>query len=196
MTDETGLDIASTIRPMPGQSVGGDDVVVRRGGQVVLAIIDVLGHGPEAHALTKTICDYLLNCESYDIARTLKGLHKHLQGTRGAAVGLCAIDGRSGRLDYAGIGNTVIRRFGSAETRLVSQDGVLGQNMRTPHQQSLQLEPGDLVLLYTEGVSDRFSTDDYPALDYHSVEEVSRNVVQRFGKSHDDAACVAVRMRP
>jgi serine phosphatase RsbU (regulator of sigma subunit) len=96
---------------------------------------------------------------------------------------------------YAGIGNTVIRRFGSAETRLVSQDGVLGQNMRTPHQQSLQLEPGDLVLLYTDGVSDRFSTDDYPALDYHSVEEVSRNVVQRFGKSHDDAACVAVRMR-
>lgn len=195
MTEELRLDIASAVRPMPGQSVGGDDVVVRPGEPAFLAIIDVLGHGPEAHALTKTIREYLLQYDTHDIALTLKGLHQHLQGTRGAAVGLCAIDSRTGRLDYAGIGNTAIRRFGGSETRLVSQDGVLGQNMRTPHQQSLQLEPGDLVLLYTDGVSDRFSPVDYPAMDYHSVEEVSRNVVQRFGKLHDDAACLAARMR-
>ena len=188
------LDVASTIRPMPGESVGGDAVVVRHGARVMLAIVDVLGHGPEAHALTKTICEYLANADCSDIAVTLKGLHKHLQGTRGAAAGLCVVDARTGQLEYAGIGNTAIRRFGSVETRLVSQDGVLGQNMRTPHQQSLQLEPGDLVLLYTDGISDRFSAEDYPAMGLHSMEEVSRNVVQRFGKSHDDAACIALRM--
>lgn len=188
------LDVASTIRPMPGENVGGDAVVVRHGERIILAIIDVLGHGAEAHALTEPIRDYLLSADCFDIAATLKGLHQRLQGTRGAAVGLCAIDRHSHRLEYAGIGNTAIRRFGSAETRLVSQDGVLGQNMRSPLLQTLQLEPGDLVLLYTDGVSDRFSAEDYPAMSLHSMEEVSRNVVQRFGKVHDDAACIALRV--
>jgi serine phosphatase RsbU (regulator of sigma subunit) len=108
-------------------------------------------------------------------------------------VGICAIDAASGRLDYAGIGNTTMRRFGKAETRLVSQDGVLGQNMRTPLHQTLQLEPGDLVVLYTDGVSDRFTADDYPGVLRHAPKEVASNIVQRFGKDHDDAACIAVR---
>jgi serine phosphatase RsbU (regulator of sigma subunit) len=120
-------------------------------------------------------------------------LHQHLKGTRGAAVGLCAIDAATGRIDYAGIGNTAIRRFGKAETRLVSQDGILGQNMRTPRPQTLQLEPGDLIVLYTDGVSDRFTSDDYPGVLRHAPKEVASNIIQRFGKDHDDAACIAVR---
>jgi serine phosphatase RsbU (regulator of sigma subunit) len=108
-------------------------------------------------------------------------------------VGLCAINAATGRIDYAGIGNTTMRRFGKTETRLVSQDGVLGQNMRTPLSQTLQLDPGDLIVLYTDGVSDRFTSDDYPGVLLHAPKEVASNIVQRFGKDHDDAACIAVR---
>ncbi len=86
-----------------------------------------------------------------------------------------------------------MRRFGKAETRLVSKDGVLGQNMRSPLHQTLQLDPGDLVVLYTDGVSDRFTSDDYPGVLHHAPQEVASNIVQRFGKNHDDAACIAVR---
>jgi serine/threonine protein phosphatase PrpC len=110
-------------------------------------------------------------------------------------VGLCAIDSATSRVDYAGIGNTSIRRFGHTETRLVSQDGVLGQNMRTPLHQTLQMEPGDIIVMYTDGVSDRFTAQDYPGVVRHSSQEVASNIVQRFGKVHDDAACIAVRCR-
>ena len=103
------------------------------------------------------------------------------------------MDSASGRVSYAGIGNTAMRRFGKAETRLVSQAGVLGQNMRTPRPQTLQLEPGDLIVLYTDGVSDRFTADDYPGVLRHAPKQVASNIVQRFGKDHDDAACIAVR---
>jgi serine/threonine protein phosphatase PrpC len=65
--------------------------------------------------------------------------------------------------------------------------------MRSLLPQALQLEPGDLVVLYTDGVSDRFTAEDYPSVLHHSAEEVARNIVQRFGKGHDDAACIAVR---
>jgi serine phosphatase RsbU (regulator of sigma subunit) len=185
---------SSLIRPCPGEHLSGDAVVIRPLEQgLFVAIVDVLGHGPEAHELTHVIDAYLARYGSADVSGLMARLHQHLIGTRGAAVGLCAIDAAAGRIDYAGIGNTVMRRFGKVESRLVSQDGVLGQNMRTPLAQSLQLDPGDLIVLYTDGVSDRFTSNDYPGVLRHAPKEVASNIVQRFGKDHDDAACVAVR---
>jgi serine phosphatase RsbU (regulator of sigma subunit) len=185
---------SSRIRPCWGERLSGDAVVIQpleRG--MLVAIVDVLGHGPEAHELTHVIDSYLTRYPSFDVTGLMRRLHQHLNGTRGAAVGLCAIHTDRGRVDYASIGNTVMRTFGETENRFVSQEGVLGQNMRTPRLQSLQLEPGDLITLYTDGVSDRFSAIDYPAILWHTPEEVVGNVVQRFGKDHDDAACIAVK---
>jgi serine phosphatase RsbU (regulator of sigma subunit) len=187
------LEHSSLIRPRLGELVSGDAVVIRpleHG--LLVAIVDVLGHGPEAHELTHVIEAYLARHASSDVSGLMTRLHQHLKGTRGAAVGLCAVDA-TGRVDYAAIGNTVLRRFGMKETRLVSQDGVLGQNMRTPLPQRLQLETGDVIVLYTDGVSDRFTRDDYPEVTRHPPKEVANNVVQRFGKDYDDAACIAVR---
>jgi serine phosphatase RsbU (regulator of sigma subunit) len=187
------LQCGSRNRPCLGERVSGDAVVVKPlDTGLLLAVIDVLGHGPEAHALTPVIDAFLVRYGSADVGVVMKHLHEHLKGSRGAAAGLCAI-GEAGRVDYSGIGNTVIRRFGGTETRLVSQDGVLGQNMRTPRPQSLQLESGDVLLLYTDGVSDRFTVKDYPSMFHHEAQDVADNVVSRFGKDHDDATCIAVR---
>ncbi len=194
MNVDAPLEHSSTVRPCHGEYLSGDAVVIRPLEQgLFVAIVDVLGHGPEAHELTHVIDAYLSRYGTSDVTGLMTRLHQHLRGTRGAVVGLCAIDAATGRTDYAGIGNTVMRRFGKTETRLVSQDGVLGQNMRTPRPQTLQLEPGDMIVLYTDGVSDRFTSDDYPGVLHHAPQEVASNIVQRFGKDHDDAACIAVR---
>ena len=89
----------------------------------------------------------------------------------------------------------MLRRFGATETRLVSQDGVVGQNMRTPRPQTLDIEPGDLIVLYTDGIQDRFTSDDYPGVSRHPPKEAVANIVGRFGKDYDDAGCIAVRWR-
>lgn len=188
---------ASAVRPCPGHRVGGDAVVVRQlESGLFVAIIDVLGHGPEAHEVTLIIDRYLERYAAPDVSRVMKNLHQHLKGTRGAAAGLCSIAADSGSLNYVGLGNTTIRRFGARETRLVSQEGVLGQNMRSPMLQTLQLEPEDMLVFYTDGVSDHFASTDYPGLAIHSPKEIATNIVQRFGKDHDDAACIAVRYCP
>jgi len=188
------LEHSSLIRPCRGEWVSGDAVVIRPLEEgLFAAIVDVLGHGPEAHHLAQVIDAYLERYSSTDVSGLMTRLHQHLKGTRGAAVGLCAIDSAQGRLSYVGTGNTTLRRFGKTETRLVSLDGVLGQNMRTPRPQTLQLESGDVLVLYTDGVSDRFTSNDYPGVLRHAPKEVVSNIVQRFGKDHDDAACIAVR---
>ena len=191
------LEHASLIRPCAGERVSGDIAVVRpleKG--LFVAIVDVLGHGPEAHELATDIEEYLLRYGSADVAGLMTRLHQHLKGTRGAAVGLCALDAEDGRLEYAGTGNTVLRRFGRTDTRLVSQDGVLGQNMRTPRPQTLVLEAGDLVVLHTDGVHERFPSDAGTSLLRLAPKEVVRTIVERFGKSYDDAGCVALRYTP
>ena len=188
------LEHASMVRPRLGEQVSGDAVVIRPiDGGIFAAIVDVLGHGPEAHQLALTIGEYLSRYGSSDIPGLMTRLHQYVKGTRGAVAGLCAIDAAAGQAVYVGTGNTVLRRFGKTETRLVSHDGLLGQNMRTPRPQNLALEAGDLILLYTDGVRDRFTSDDYPSIYHHSPEDVARNIVERFGKDYDDAACIAVR---
>jgi negative regulator of sigma-B (phosphoserine phosphatase) len=177
-----------------GERVSGDAVVIRpleHG--LFVAIIDVLGHGPEAHELTLVIDAFLDRQATADVSGLMARLHQRLKGTRGAAIGLCAVDSEAGSVDYVGIGNTSMRRFGKSETRLVSHDGVLGQNMRTPLLQSLELAPDDLLVLYTDGVSDRFTTDEYPGILHHAPKEVVRIILDRFGKNHDDSACIAIR---
>ena len=188
------LEHASLIRPCAGERVSGDTVVVRpleHG--LFVAIVDVLGHGSDAHELAVEIEAYLMRYGSFDVSGLMTRLHQHLKGTRGAAVGLCAVDAAAGRLEYAGTGNTLLRRIGRIDTRLVSQDGVLGQNMRTPRPQTLQLEAGDLIVLHTDGVRERLSSDDCRGLLNLPPKEVVRTVVERFGKDYDDAGCIAVR---
>ena len=103
-------------RPCQGEKVSGDAVVtLPLDGGIFVAIVDVLGHGPEAHELARTIDTYLGRYASTDISGLMIRLHQHLKGARGAVGGLCSIDAASGRATYAGTGNTVLRHFGKTE---------------------------------------------------------------------------------
>ncbi len=96
-------------------------------------------------------------------------------------------------LHYAGVGNTVLRTFGSQATRLVSTDGIIGGRFRTPAVQTAPLNESGIILLYTDGVSDRFDVDQYPQILYHSASAIARKIVASFGKPYDDATCMAMR---
>ena len=116
------------IRPCRGEQVSGDAVVTVPGEkQTLVAVIDGLGHGVEAHAAASSARHFLEASSDRDVVSLMTALHGHLRGSRGAAAGLCIVENTTGVVRYAGIGNTVIRRFGSQETRLVSRDGTLGE---------------------------------------------------------------------
>lgn len=189
--------LGTAIRVCPGQRVSGDGVVTVPGEkETLVAIIDGLGHGSDANRAATLAQDFLESSTERDVLSLITGLHEQLRGSVGAAAGICVLDHRTGAVSYAGIGNTAIRRFGCQETRLVSRDGILGENARAPMLQQMALEPGDTLLLYTDGITDRFALEDYRGLLFEEPEDVARKMIKRFGKDHDDAACIAVRYRP
>jgi negative regulator of sigma-B (phosphoserine phosphatase) len=182
------------VRPFLGERVSGDaGIVIEEPDGLFLAIIDVLGHGSEAHELAVSISEFLNAQNRSDLCRMLVDLDQYLRGTRGAAVGLARIDQGFGRLRYAGIGNTVIRRIGPEPSRLVSRDGTLGHIMRTPREEELDVGRQDIILLHTDGIHEHFDLEQYPSIARDSAKAIAHNVVRLFGKPHDDATCIALK---
>jgi serine phosphatase RsbU (regulator of sigma subunit) len=72
----------------------------------------------------------------------------------------------------------------------------VGGIARSPRNRQLRIEVGDVVLLYTDGVRDHFRLSEYPQLLTHDAPTIARTVVERFGKPHDDSACLAIRYEP
>ncbi len=188
------LEIASFVRPCRGERVSGDTAVIeQRGGMLFLAVIDALGHGPQAHTVAQRAERFLRKQWSRDVRETMHRLHSELKGTIGACAGLSVVDKGREEVRYAGVGNTVFRTFGSRSTRMVSTDGIIGVRYRTPAVQAAALDASAIIVLYTDGVSDRFDVEQYPQIHYHSASAIAHAVVDRFGKSYDDATCLAMR---
>ncbi len=188
------LDVASFARPCLGERVSGDTVVIEQRDEILfLAIVDALGHGPQANAVANQAERFLRNGWSSDVLDTMHRLHSALKGTIGAAAGLCVVDRVTREMRYAGVGNTVLRTFGSQATRLISADGIIGSRFRTPAVQTTPLNESGTILLYTDGVSDHFDVEQYPQIIYHSASAIARKIVDRFGKPYDDATCMAMR---
>ncbi len=188
------IQVASVVRPCLGERVSGDTVVIEHRDDILfLAVVDALGHGPQANAVANRAEIFLREHWSRDVLDTMQRLHAELKGTIGAAAGLGVIDSRTCELRYSGVGNTVLRTFGSRTTRLISTDGIIGIRFRTPSVQTAALSESDIMLLYTDGVSDRFDVAQYPQIRYHNASAIAHQIVERFGKPYDDATCMAMR---
>ena len=51
-------------------------------------------------------------------------------------------------------------------------------------------------LLHTDGISSRVAVSDYPGVLTDRIDDAARELVRRFGRDHDDAACIMARRVP
>jgi negative regulator of sigma-B (phosphoserine phosphatase) len=163
------------------------------------ALIDTLGHGPEAHEigaqLSAALAEWLLTTAAPQPGDVLGVLHESARGTRGAAAAVAWLDTETLEGWVAGLGNVRCRLFGATTKTIEFGEGVLGQRVRSPRPVALALRPTDVLLLFSDGVTGRFRLDDYPSLGLDPAPMIAFNVVQRFGKGGDDASCAVMRCR-
>ena len=190
-------DIGMRTRPMRGEVVCGDmTMAVQMDNGILLVIADATGHGKQANELTNSLSQFVLEHATSDVKALLTGMHAFLKGSIGAAVGALFVDTQLRTLTYAGVGNTGAARRAGESWRPVSKDGVLGQRLPTLFEQKTQLAQGDLILMWSDGLSELASGMFATRNAYKSSAQLTQELLQELGKPHDDASCMVLRWLP
>ena len=189
------LEFGVSSRPCLGERVSGDLVWFKQSDDVFfLALIDALGHGKQAHAMASTI-EAALSSEDFGTLGTMiRIMHDSARSNLGAAASVVRIDTTDGALETMTIGNTTVRiTKGQERYDAPPTPGVLGQSLRTPLSHSKRLSHGDVVILFSDGVSSEFGDSIYHRLSRMSAESISRLLLRKYGKSIDDASVAVIR---
>ena len=183
--------------PFPGELVCGDSWAVAGGerGKVIL-LADGLGHGPGASQASQDAVSIFLDRSEEEPNEIALAIHHGLRSTRGAAIGILALDFDRKVADYCGIGNVESCLLGSERRRMVSEIGTAGAVARRIRTYSYPLADHSLAVLNTDGISSHWSLDGYRNLvDCHPT-LVAGVLYRDFARGSDDASVVVVRLDP
>ncbi len=194
------IDAGEYVRPCDGETLSGDTALVHWDDDgVLVAVIDVLGHGPDAHKLavqlSGILSKWLTGASAPSPEGALSVLDESARGTRGAVAAVAWLNGLTLEGSVVGIGNVRCRLFGSVARTVEFKEGVLGCRMRSQTPFSFVLRPSDVLLLFSDGVPGRFKVSEYPSLTLDPAQTIASNIVRRFGKGMDDASCAVMRCR-
>ena len=179
----------------PLESVNGDTAFVDvEQEQMFLGIVDGAGHGPEAHSIAQACRAFLEENKSTELPALMQALHEKLRGTRGGVALIGKLDFEQLQLRYVGVGNIALRKFGVVMKREITQEGVIGYQIRTPQEKMLQLSPGDVVVMHTDGITSQFDIGDYPQILKDDAKTIGNKVIEKFCKNNDDATCLVIRV--
>ncbi|MCT0224612.1 SpoIIE family protein phosphatase [Synechococcus sp. CS-1328] len=188
-------DIGDCVRPMQGERESGDISLIHvHPSGLLLGLIDVSGHGPQAHTLACRMQQAALKLGCSRAAVILESLHQEFRGTLGAAVGLATLERKTHKLEFAGVGNINILVMGRERWRGVCRDGIVGERMNSVFLQTVQLHPGDLVVMASDGVSEStIQRNSSLYAEKMSAHALSESVIREAGKALDDASCLILR---
>jgi serine/threonine protein phosphatase PrpC len=161
--------------------------------QLFVGIVDGAGHGLEAHSIAQASRDFIEKNKDTELPELMSKLHNNLRGTRGAVAIIGKLDHDASQFHYVGIGNIVLRKFGNISERAITQDGVIGYQIRTPNEKIMQITSGDILIMHTDGLASTFDINDYPEILRDNAEVIANNLIDKFGKNNDDATCVVIR---
>jgi serine/threonine protein phosphatase PrpC len=163
--------------------------------QLFVGIVDGAGHGLEAHRIAQASRDFLEKNKDLALPDLMSGLHENLRGTRGGVAIIGKLDHKALQFRYVGIGNIVLRKFGNSLERAVTQDGVIGYQIRTPKEKLMQISGGDVLVMHTDGLASFFDVSDYPEILKDNAKMIANNLIKKFGKNDDDATCIVIRFK-
>jgi phosphoserine phosphatase RsbU/P len=187
-TGVPGYTFAGASRPC--RTVSGDyyDFVVRPDGKVYFAIADVSGKGVTAGLMMAGLqASFRIFCKSNPrpaelVSQLNIALKENLPQSKFVTLFLGRLDTHTGVIEYANAGHTPplwIR--GDSVQELEETDLVLGVVTHADYlNRTLQLEPGDALVLFTDGVTEAENLD--------GDDLGSQRLVSRLGKLHGTPA--------
>lgn len=186
-------------RPITGEQLCGDGFASRtlgHRGQVMAC--DGLGHGPLAEVATRTAVRAFAAAADGPPAAVLDEVHRALRGTRGAAVMVAELDPAAEVVRAAGLGNVSgFITWAGQRRQLVSLPGIAGHQPRSGAREfTYALPAGAVVVLHSDGITDKWTLADYPGLFDRHPTVVAATVLRAAGVRRDDASVFVARVPP
>lgn len=182
-------------RPKHGQSISGDTYLVLEYGQneFLVAVIDGLGGGEEASHAAELAALVLREHPALPLEELVRRSHNALRSTRGAVIAVLRMYPGVRQVGYIGVGNIGVQVYSSLQIKPISKNGILGYRMPpTLLNMNYTYNSGDTFVLYSDGISGRFSMDGKIDASL-PPQELAQSVLDLYGKSNDDATVVVVR---
>ena len=193
----TSLEWAVASLPMPGEAVSGDQHLVHEvPSGALVAVIDGIGHGPEAANASRRCVETLVNGAGIGVLPLVRRCHEALIGTRGVVMSVAAIDARDATLTWLAVGNVagvLVRANPQAvprEETLLVRGGVVGLTLPLLHASMTSMVRGDVIVLTTDGIRQGF----VPSIETKlSPAQLARRILDEHARQTDDALVMVLR---
>jgi serine/threonine protein phosphatase PrpC len=155
-------------------------------------MIDGLGGGQEAARAAQLAAQVIEEHADWALQDLTRAMHTALHHTRGAVSGLLRLEAEAQRAAFVGVGNIGVYVYSRRPIKPISKSGILGFRLPTLLELRYVYDPGDIFVLYSDGVSSRFGQDGQVDLK-QPPQQMADELLSNYGKTIDDATVVVVK---
>jgi len=191
------IDWGVALREFSGQDESGDGYLVESHPDgVLVAVVDGLGHGPQAAEVAKIAIAALKGHSAKPVNFLFERCHRELAGTRGVVMSLALLDARDETMTWVGVGNVtglLLRADNQAERAretLLPRGGVLGYRLPSLYPVVIPVAPGDTLIFATDGLRSGFIED---VLLNDVPQQIAEHILEHYGRETDDALVLVAR---
>jgi phosphoserine phosphatase RsbX len=180
--------------PIPGETCSGDGhLVVRRPLRTLIAVMDGLGHGPDAHEAANAATAAIAEIPDAPLQSFFEHCNEALRRTRGVVMTIASI-AEDGQMEWMGVGNVEAIVVRSAlphrHEGVVTHGGIVGYRLPSLYKASTCLDTGDLLVMVTDGIRSDFASSVDPAL---PPDIIASRTLEEHSRGHDDALVLVAR---
>jgi serine/threonine protein phosphatase PrpC len=181
-----------------GEASGDVFVVEPFADGTLVAVVDGLGHGPEASAVAQRAATVLRRHAHEPIAALVRRCHEALRQTRGAVLGVASFSAHEPSMSWVGVGNVEGRLLRAVPNgrpegeALLQHAGTLGDRLPPLTVLTVPIHPGDTLVFTTDGVHHDFA-DAVRAP--NAPQEIAERILHQHARGTDDALVLVARRR-
>ncbi|GAB4026372.1 anti-sigma regulatory factor [Spirosoma gilvum] len=197
-TTASRFEFRSLLVAKPGEMMCGDGIYVKKTeGYIKLLLGDGLGHGPEAYNAVQAAINAFRICVDHRPSEIIRFLHRSVNKTRGLVGSVVVYDVLNHRWNWCGVGNISTRLSGGLTSKnLLSYNGIIGMNLpNTMNDHLLPLEPGQLLIMCSDGIQSRWDANKYPLIHRYDLTVLAAAIYKDYTRQTDDASLFIGRMQ-
>jgi serine phosphatase RsbU (regulator of sigma subunit) len=181
-------------RAKAGYAVSGDAYFVKEYPDGILAcLVDGLGSGEPAAEAAQATIRCVADHHQDPLVQIVTGCHEAIRNTRGVVMALVRINTLERKLSFVGVGNIGFRAWSAESVQPISSAGIVGSRLPTLREFSFVYTPGDLIILYSDGVSRRFTLDGIvERMAPLPPQRLAEAIADDYAKRDDDVTLVVI----